>query len=183
MKRLLLTIFVSWIAGLLYYICLIPSLPSAVSADAIVVFTGGADRVYAGGALLQQNQGQYLFISGVTPGVDRHKLFESQPLESQRITLGHQAHDTWGNVLETKKWIEHYGFRSMYLVTAHYHLPRAVLLLKQELPNVNVIPYPVVTQEFKATYWWSRPKTLLKFMREYHKFLLTRLQFYSLFAS
>lgn len=183
MKRLLLALFVCWMTGLLYYVRLIPGPPSAVTADAIVVFTGGADRVYVGGLLLQQKQGQYLFISGVKPGVDQQKLFESLPLDPQRITLDHQAHNTWGNVLETKKWIKQHGFRSMYLVTAHYHLPRAVLLLKQELPNVDVIPYPVITQEFKETYWWSRPKTLLKFMREYHKFLLTRLQFYSLFAS
>jgi uncharacterized SAM-binding protein YcdF (DUF218 family) len=182
-KRVFLIIVTFWFVGLLGFIWLIPGLPAEVVADAIVVFTGGADRVRVGGLLFQQNRGQYLLVSGVKTGVQPQVLFSSLPLNYDRITLDYESHNTLSNVLETKKWIEQHGFKHIYLVTAHYHLPRATLLLKQRLPNVDVIAYPVITQEFKRPCWWTRPKTVLKFLREYHKFLLTQFHFYSLFPS
>ncbi|MEI8295405.1 MAG: YdcF family protein [Alphaproteobacteria bacterium] len=179
MRRFLLVIFVCWLIGIVRYICLIPILPSEVKADAIVVFTGGANRVRTGGLLLQQNRGEYLLVSGVYPRVQQREIFDSLSLDPERITLDYQAHNTLNNVLKTKEWIERNGFHSIYLVTAHYHLPRAILLLKRELPSVDIIAYPVITREFKQPYWWFQPDTMLKFLREYHKFLLAQLRFYS----
>jgi uncharacterized SAM-binding protein YcdF (DUF218 family) len=178
MKRFLLVLIACWFLGLLRYIWLIPALPPEVTADAIVVFTGGADRIRTGCILFQKNYGTHLLISGVQPGVQQQDICAEINADPARITLDYKALNTLNNVLETKNWIESHGFQRVYLVTAHYHLPRAISLLKQELPNVDIIAYPVITQEFKQPYWWIQPRILLKFLREYHKFLLTQLHFY-----
>src|SRR5262249_62090526 len=61
----------AWAGGLLWFADAVTRLaPTPGTTDAIVVLTGGSDRVAVGVALLAQDQARLLFVSGVPAGVD-----------------------------------------------------------------------------------------------------------------
>ena len=98
----------AWIVGFAWFALTVPDAAPAdtVSTDAIVVLTGGGNRVEAGIALLQAGRARKLFISGVHPNTDLADLLApgahavtnlSASLPAGSITLGHAAANTAGN--------------------------------------------------------------------------------------
>ena len=59
-----------WLAGFIWFVVEVPDRPTddADHTDAIVVLTGGADRLTVGLDLLDRELGDTLFISGVYTG-------------------------------------------------------------------------------------------------------------------
>lgn len=117
------------------------------TADGILVLTGGADRIAAGMRLLQQGRGRVLLISGVGHGADLRALLRGTGIEpgrlAARITLGRAATSTTGNADEAAGWVAEQGLRSLLVVTASYHMPRALTELARSLPGVRLIPAAV----------------------------------------
>lgn len=153
--------------------------PGECRTDAIVVLTGGSGRLGAGLALLDADRAEKLFVSGVYRGVDVRRLlalFQRSPdgLET-RLGIGN-ATDTIGNAAETAKWIAGQGFSSLRLVTAAYHMPRALLEFRREMPNVKLVPHPVFPKHVKQDRWWAWPGTTNLIAGEYNKYLLARLR-------
>jgi uncharacterized SAM-binding protein YcdF (DUF218 family) len=78
-----------WLYGLAAFIRMIPVTVAdpASRTDAIVVLTGGKDRVATGLRLLADNKAERVFISGVHPGVDAARLIsvtaEARPSEAK----------------------------------------------------------------------------------------------------
>ncbi len=60
------------------------------------------------------------------------------------MTLGRNAASTHGNALETADWARANGVRSLLVVTASYHMPRALAELGRALPGVRLYAVPVV---------------------------------------
>ncbi len=153
--------------------------PDECRTDAIVVLTGGSGRLGAGLALLDADRAEKLFVSGVYRGVDVRRLlalFQRSPdgLET-RLGIGN-ATDTIGNAAETAKWIAGQGFSSLRLVTAAYHMPRALLEFRREMPDVKLVPHPVFSKHVKQDRWWAWPGTTNLIVGEYDKYLLARLR-------
>lgn len=121
-------------------------------ADAIIVLTGAKGRIDAGLHLLSFDYGKHLFISGVgqkAPLKDVSKFlasFSSDYVEALKtsITLGHFADSTEGNAIESLEWIKQNNYKKIILVTSNYHMPRSLLLFKNSMPDIEIIPYPVV---------------------------------------
>ncbi len=122
--------------------------------DGIVALTGGTQRVPTALALLRAGVSGRLLISGVGPGVTLPALLQnnagdhavtsvaaSPPIDS--ITLGHAAQTTAGNAVETTWWVRANGMRSIVVVTAGYHMRRALAEIDAALPDVRVTPYAV----------------------------------------
>lgn len=149
--------------------------PDAPSADGIVALTGGESRLDAAVALLEQGAGERLLISGVDPGTTRddiRALFARTPRSFDCcVDLGWTAKDTVGNAAEAAAWTREKGYRSLIVVTAHYHMPRALLELSAALPGVALIPYPVAPETVRLDSWWSDPATLKLLAGEYVKYL------------
>ena len=122
-----------WIFGFFWFATNLPDKISnnAQIADAVVVLTGGSDRINTGLDLLSNGHGKKLFISGVYQGVDVQELLQLSQRAPDNleccVKLGYQADDTRGNALESKVWIEEQGYTSLRLVTASYHMPRSLL--------------------------------------------------------
>lgn len=117
-------------------------------ADGIVVLTGGADRIETGLRLLAAGQAPRLLISGVGNGIElsgilRHVPIDPALLETQIVTLGHAATNTVGNAAETAAWARRFGLHSIIVVTAGYHMARALAELGRELPGLELRPMPV----------------------------------------
>jgi uncharacterized SAM-binding protein YcdF (DUF218 family) len=180
--RTLAAIFVVllvWFAGLLAFAARVQRLTPTDEpppADAIVALTGGSgERINAGVRLLEANEGRRLLISGVGQHVTRGELQTivgaAKPLFDCCVDLGFQAANTLGNARETAAWARAHHFRTLILVTADYHMPRARLELASALPEAKIEPYPVVTTELKTAGWWKTELGAQRMILEYFKYL------------
>lgn len=176
-----------WVSGLFWFVNQIPDTPNphADKADAIIVLTGGAGRVEHGLKLLSDGRGDKLFVSGVSRGVKVHELIAAAGMkahfthagERSRIVLGFKASDTRGNALETAEWMTQEKYTSMRLVTGNYHLPRSIMEIRRLLPQATIIADPVFPENFKRGEWWKFPGTTKLILSEYHKYVLTALEY------
>ncbi|MBO0758139.1 MAG: YdcF family protein [Bradyrhizobiaceae bacterium] len=145
-------------------------------ADGIVVLTGGAARINDAIELLASGRGKRLLISGVHPTTRSIELARLVPeykrMFSCCIDLGHSAINTIGNAVETRHWARDRGFHSLVVVTSSYHMPRAMAELAHQLPDVTLIPFPVVPEKRRGEPWWSSAATTRLMVTEYLKYLL-----------
>ncbi|MBP7252000.1 MAG: YdcF family protein [Alphaproteobacteria bacterium] len=184
----------AWLTGFAGYLTVIRDLSSqpntppwppnsaATTATAIVVLTGGSERIATGLRLLQEGYGRKLFISGVGPGGDMNTIFSGLPrqatLEQCCISLGRKAGDTVGNAEETVAWLAHDKFSQVILVTAHYHMLRSLYEFRLLDAAQHVIhPYPVAPTRVQLVDWWQRPRTATLLVTEYCKYLITLLRY------
>jgi uncharacterized SAM-binding protein YcdF (DUF218 family) len=150
------------------------------NADGIVVLTGGALRISDALELLSSGHGRRLLISGVNPTTRSYEIARLVP-EHQRwfsccVDLGHAATNTIGNAIETRRWVEDRGFKSLIVVTANYHMPRAMAEVGHELPGVALVPYAVVSDRVKVDDWWDNPSTARLLFLEYLKYIVARVR-------
>jgi uncharacterized SAM-binding protein YcdF (DUF218 family) len=146
------------------------------TADGIVVLTGGASRINDAVELLASGRGQRLLITGVSPATTTADLARLLP-ERQHwfgccVDLDYSAVNTIGNAVETRRWTLDRGFRSLLVVTSSYHMPRAMLEIGHRLPQVTLIPFPVVAEHRRAEPWWSDRAGAKILVSEYLKYIV-----------
>lgn len=147
------------------------------SADAIVVLTGGENRIETGIKLLQQESAQLLFISGVHQKVSLDDILpESDRMLKEKITLGYKAQNTVGNARETADWIQDKKIHSVLLVTSFYHMPRSITEVLEKAPELKIRPYPVFPKTFESSVDWVRTRYAWLLFVEYHKFIVAYLK-------
>ena len=144
-------------------------------SDGIVALTGGsAVRLEAAEQLLEDGKGRRLLISGVNPQVTRPQVKEAARGVGRSwdccVDLGFRAANTRGNAQETAGWARYHGYRSLIVVTADYHMPRAILELGARTPGVQLYRYPVVT-DLDARRWWRTSAGVKRMALEYCKYL------------
>lgn len=139
--------------------------------QAIVVLTGGKDRIQTGLKLLSKERMNYLFISGTGKNFTIEKLTAPPALQT-KIILGPKATNTRENATETEEWLEQNKINHFYLVTSNYHMARSLMEFKNIMPEKNIVPWPVYPQDFKPGspgYWRltfaEYNKTLLSWLR------------------
>ncbi len=174
-------LFALWLVGFAFFVAQVMSyaqmpLESELrSADAIVVLTGGSERVQEGFQLLQTGKGKKLLISGVHPSVSAEKILAHSgiPKEVQEccVVLGRTADNTAGNAVEARAFMQAEGFHSFRLVTAHYHMPRSLLLFRRTMPAADIIVHPVSPDIVSLSDWWLRSGTSRLLIGEYDKYL------------
>ncbi len=130
-------------------------------ADAIVVLTGGGGtRIRAATALLAQERGQRLLISGVHNTVQRDDIKNLFHLDEQTmrccVDLGYQARDTLGNADEIAKWAQAHDYQHLIVVTSAWHMPRALIELSASLPDTRLVPFPVKASNHTGMEKWRR---------------------------
>jgi uncharacterized SAM-binding protein YcdF (DUF218 family) len=175
--RLVLALALVWLGGFLHYAETLPgpAPPAADATDAIVVLTGGADRLDVGLKLLVEDKAKKLFISGVDRATTAEALQQRSGSAPDRfaccVVLGHAAEDTIGNAIETALWMQRERFTSLRLVTASYHMPRSLLLFRQTMPEAAITPHPVFPAHVHLDDWWRWPGTARLLASEYNKYL------------
>jgi uncharacterized SAM-binding protein YcdF (DUF218 family) len=133
--------------------------------EGIAVLTGGPERVEMGLRLLSDGLADHLIVSGVGRSAELADLARSNNIPADElpgaetepppvrgappaiatpaVTLGRLATSTRGNGQEIAAWARGKGIRSLRVVTAAYHMPRALLELRRNLPDVELVPHPV----------------------------------------
>ena len=172
----------AWVAGLFWYGAHLPRdiADTGTVTDAIVVLTGGSERLQTGQQLLERGVAKKLFISGVYRGVEVHQLLEATKANPALleccVELGHSAQSTMGNAQETSHWARANAITSVRLVTASYHMPRSLLEFKTHMPDVTIIAHPVFPERVRVAQWWRWPGTASLLAREFNKYLIARLR-------
>jgi uncharacterized SAM-binding protein YcdF (DUF218 family) len=138
--------------------------------DGIVALTGGAARIETAFRLLTEDRGGKLLISGIGGNNDlsalAHRIgVDPAPFED-RVELGRAATSTRGNAVETAGWARKNNIRSLIVVTAYYHMPRALAEFAKAMPGVRLFPYPVLMTDP------SPPVPMRLLVEEYSKYLV-----------
>jgi uncharacterized SAM-binding protein YcdF (DUF218 family) len=149
--------------------------PQPGETDGIVVLTGGSARVATGFRLLGAGEARLLLISGAhpeasLPGIAAAAGVDPAPFAG-RVTIGHAAASTRGNAVEAAAWARAHGMRSLRIVTAGYHMPRAMLEMRRAVPGLRLVPHPVPSAALRApgAAWRAQPWALLA--GEYARYL------------
>ena len=120
-------------------------------ADGIVAFTGGPERVETALRLLAEGRADRLLLSGIGGGAELPELAHRAGVDplplATRVSIGRSATTTRGNAAETAAWARANDIHSLLVVTASYHMPRAITELERALPEAELHPLPVVQQE------------------------------------
>jgi uncharacterized SAM-binding protein YcdF (DUF218 family) len=175
-----------WLAGFAWFLVLIARpVPDRPHAQGIVVLTGGARRVRMGLRLLRDGDARWLLVSGIGGGADlaalgRRAGFDPMPL-APRITLGRGAASTFGNAREAAAWVKEKRLRSVILVTAFYHMPRAMLEFRRAMPRLRLVPYPVRPRWMRDADGLGRWAGVRVLGEEYMKLLAAELGLSALF--
>lgn len=152
-------------------------LKNNAKADGIIVLTGGGGRIEYGLELLAQGRGKAMFISGVNENVAVKDILGAISLD--RITLGRKATNTIANAEESTGWVKKRGFKSVLLVTADYHMPRALTEFSASLPaNIAIIPAPVKTGDYNNLSWIWDAEARNIILAEFHKLIAAKARHY-----
>lgn len=144
-----LTATLIWAVGFALFVASIyfakPQQPNT-KTDAIIVLTGGEKRIETGLSLFADNMAPDLFITGVYPSVKKKDIVKQwtgeKPLPVCCITLGHAATTTVQNAHEAQEWAEEHNIKSIRLVTSDFHINRAMIEFRNEMPDMDIIPHP-----------------------------------------
>lgn len=192
-----------WLGGGIAYIERVESLPAPdeTRTDAIVVLTGGAARLATGLRLLNENKADRLLVSGVAQTATKASLMQAvlpampdaaplggfsasgngQGIDLQLlfdccVDLGFEAEDTAGNAAETASWAAARGYKTIRLVTANYHMPRAQVEFGRYLPGFTMLPHPVRSDAMRVEDWWQRRAATAFLLGEYTKYVAALLR-------
>jgi len=150
------------------------------NADGIVVLTGGPSRISDAIELLAAGHGKRLLISGVHRNTTMTEIARINPryqrLVACCVDLDHSAINTVGNAVETRRWARDRGFTSLIVVTSAYHMPRTMAELERQMPEITLVPFPVVTDRLRSEPWWSSAPTARLMLSEYAKYVMARLR-------
>jgi uncharacterized SAM-binding protein YcdF (DUF218 family) len=167
--------------GFLWFVRHVPAEEVSLTrdADGIVALTGGASRIADAIELLASGRGKRLLISGAYRATNSNEISRLNPEFERWVRCCvdfDRSLNTLGNAIETKRWAQSRGFRSLIVVTSNYHMPRALAEIAHQLPDVALVPFPVVTDRQRAERWWVGWGTTRRMFIEYVKFVFAKLR-------
>lgn len=151
--------------------------PEPTRADGVVALTGAGsnERIAAGVGLLEGGKARRMLVSGVNREASREDIRAVskavRKIYDCCVDLGFTAADTVGNARETAEWARAMRYRSLIVVTADYHMPRAMLELRSTMPHTRLQPYPVITSALDTHRWWRTSRGARLMIVEYSKYL------------
>jgi len=168
--------------GFLFFARSVPA-PIQISqierGDAIVVLTGGGNRIRTGVGLLQDGFAKRLLITGVyrytTEAAIRSRVAASVSLFDCCIDIDRHALDTLGNAEYTAEWVQKWKFGKLIVVTSNYHMPRSLILMQRAMPDVTLIPAPVLPPDLTGKSF-ANPTVMRAMISEYFKYLAVWIQ-------
>jgi uncharacterized SAM-binding protein YcdF (DUF218 family) len=182
MAVLAMTVALVFVGGFLWFVHTVPTEEVALrrDADGIVVLTGGASRIADAVELLANGHGKRLLITGVHRATSSDEIARVMPRHERLlkccVDLDHSAVNTVGNAAGTRRWAKNLRFESLIVVTSSYHMPRTMAELGRQLPDVALIPFPVVSDKMRAEPWWDSLPTAKLLFSEYLKYMLAQVR-------
>lgn len=169
-------IFFGWLGGFFWFVQDLERIePKDLrKTDALVVLTGGKNRIADGFNLLGKGLADYMLISGVRSGT---KLEELVPKElrdqdfSQRVFLDYESRTTRENAANSLRWLKDRNLKSMRLITANYHMRRSLLEFKNLKSPIEIHRHPLEMKDVQEKQWLEDENLLWLYVKEYSKYL------------
>jgi len=183
-KQLLILLLViptvAWLGGFIYFNRQINNFPQddKGKTDAIIVLTGGKNRIAEAVKLLNDGLGEKLFISGVSRTTSLRDLCQRDDITirtKREITLDKRSTNTIENAIEAVEWIKHNHISSIRLVTSNYHILRSEQEFRARAPKLKIILHPVYSENV-STQSWRNLGSFILVASEYNKFLIVWLR-------
>jgi len=177
---LLAILVLAWVGGFAWFVHRANLASTAPArADGIVALTGGSGRVETALRLLVEGRARIALLSGIGGGAELTQLahragLDPAPLGS-RVTLGRNATSTRGNATETASWARDNGVHTLIVVTAGYHMPRALTEMAHAMPDVALYPVAVMPPAMQGPGGVRDAATLRLLAEEYTKWLASTL--------
>lgn len=149
-----------------------PDITKLSPEKGIIVPTGGKDRIETGHQILAHFPDSKMLITGVYPKTTLNDLI-SDPSLANRITLDYTANNTHQNARSAAQWLQDQSITRYYLVTSSYHMLRAYLLFKREIPMADSVMIPVQSDLFTSQNSWQSKKLWITLFKSYNKLLVT----------
>ena len=133
--------------------------------------------------LLEKGHAKVMFISGVNPVVKRSDISKIvNPKNDKRranlfsccVFLGKKSKDTKSNAEETSDWMIRRHHSKALLVTSLEHMPRSIIEFHNNAPDIDIIPWPIIT---KMHYKWYNPRNYKTIILEYLRYTVIRLKY------
>ncbi len=136
------------------------------AADAILVLTGGENRIAEGFRAWKGGKGNELFILGAGRNATLSGILPEgeavSPDEFPRIHIEGWSANTLENAFSAKSAVVSRGYRDVILVTSDYHVPRSRLVLRKVLPpHVSISVIPVGSDWTRKGAWRRLPRLFL----------------------
>jgi uncharacterized SAM-binding protein YcdF (DUF218 family) len=150
---------------------------SGKTADAILVLTGGENRIAAGFRAWEEGKGKELFILGAGREATLSSILpagtEISPAQLLRIHIEGWSENTLENAFSAKSAVVSRGYREVIIVTSDYHVPRAYLAMRKILPpDISISVSPVVSNWRRKGAWHRLPRLFLVEGWKYWGYLL-----------
>jgi uncharacterized SAM-binding protein YcdF (DUF218 family) len=177
-----LVVALIWFCGLLAFASRVqhetPAAPPA-PRQGIVALTGAGsnERIAEAMSLLEDGYGRRVLVSGVNPRpAARTSATSRAPCAASTTaawTWASTAADTVGNARETAAWAQAMRYDRLIVVTADYHMPRAMLELNAVLRGTGVTAetYRGADAGAEGPHWWRIPGAARLMVLEYCKYL------------
>lgn len=164
-----------WFVGFLLFNRQINSfvLDSQTPTEAIIVLTGGRNRIPEATKLYNLGLADKMFISGVNQKSSLRQIENRNAISiksKDHVHLGLKARDTIGNAVETNEWLRQNNIKSIRLVTSNYHIPRSLLEFQARNNDLQIIVHPVYSDKVQKK-WWKSWGSFCLIATEYNKFL------------
>lgn len=177
----LLTGLLLWAAAFAVFFgtMMLPAADPDEKTDVLIVLTGGNARVERGLTLLAEGAAPVLFISGVGHNVTMAEMLAAHTKPEKKnailkseaeIVFDYAASSTQTNAREAAAFVKKRRYRSVRLITGHYHMPRSLVEFRAALPGVKIIREPVVPETFNGN-WWRDASARTLIFAEFHKYL------------
>ena len=187
---IIISIFILWFIGLFNYKEKIVTLrkSSFVQATNIVILTGGSNRIKGGLKIINSfNKSDLnnikLLISGTGKGFT--KLSVNKMLSKKNdfhsfikccVELDSKSKNTYSNAIQTKKWVDKNNINQFILITSNYHMPRALLELREQIPSIKIFEYPINPTKHEIKNWIYSFETFFLVFVEYSKYQLAKIR-------
>ena len=151
---------------------------NASKTDAIVVLTGGKNRISEAVKLLNQGLGDKLLISGVAEKTSLQDLKKRGDIalnNESDVTLDKRSSNTVENAIEAIEWVKKNHISSIRLVTSNYHILRSRQEFRALDKDLKIILHPVYSENVSSK-WWKNEGSFFLIASEYNKFLVVWLR-------
>ena len=189
-SSIIICMFIYLFIGLFNYKEKIVSLEKFSSEEAfnIVILTGGSNRIKDGLKIINNFNkldlmNIKLLISGTGEGFTKlsiNKILPKKKIFSMFIKccveLDSKSKNTYSNAIQTKFWIKKNNIKKFVLITSNYHMPRALLEIREQMPYINIIAYPITPIKHNINNWLYSFETFSLVFIEYSKFLIAKLR-------